>query len=184
MPFTSTILKYLKVKALADQGDPGERDNAARILRKMRADHPGVEKAAAAYLKGKEREENGGNPAPSGVWPKANDPNTTRGFRFGGNWEELFNFAQGVVNGAYDFANTVANAYAGRLLAEQYVRSSTKSSRAGNILITLKMSLAAYHQAQRLNAAQKQAFRQAMYEILEDELNEMLGDYEHPDDDY
>jgi len=182
MPFTSTILKYLKVKALADRGGHGERDNAARILSKMRADHPGIEEAAADYVNGEKREENGGNPAPSGVWPKADNSNTHRGFKFGGNWEELFNFAQGVVNGAYDFANTVANAYAGRLLAEQYVRSSTKSSRSGNILITLRMSLAAYNQAQRLNAAQKQAFRQAMHEILEDELSEMLGDYEHLDD--
>lgn len=170
MPDTNTVLKYLKVKALAERGDPGEQDNAERILRKMEAENPGIGKEAAQHLRQTQRDE--------GV--NARDPYTSRSDErrsaSNGNWEEIFNFARGVVNNAYDFANTVANAYAGRLLAEEAVSSSTRSTRSGNVLLSLKMTLTTYNQAQRLNLAQKQAFSQAMHEMLQEELDEMLGD--------
>jgi hypothetical protein len=179
MPDTNSILKYLKVKALADRGDPGERDNAARILKRIVAENPGIEKAAARYLRQKEKEENGGpDPYPTGFGAGsrsgAREVNPFTGL--GGNWEDIFNFARGVVNNAYDFANTVANAYAGRLLAEDHVDASTRSTRAGNVHISLRMSLATYNHAQRLNMAQKEAFRQAMHEMLQEELDGMLGE--------
>lgn len=179
MPDTNTILKYLKVKALADRGDPGERDNAARILKKIIAENPGIEWAAEQYEK--QRDGVTDDPTrPSGVWPgEGAHPHAHPhhdGFSFGGNWEEIFNFARGVVNGAYDFANTVANAYAGRLLVERYVEPGTRSTRTGNVIISFKMTLPVYNQAQRLNLVQRQAFRQAMHELLEEELDIMLGD--------
>jgi len=161
------ILKYLKVKALADRGDPGERDNAKRILKKLATENPGIEKAAAQYVKQQAQAEK------EATQPE--EPVREKPFPFGGNWEELFNFARTAVNGAYDFANTVANAYAGRQLAEEEVEVVTRSSRSGNVLITFKMTLLAYNQAQRLNLAQKTAFRQVLHEQLAAELDEMLG---------
>jgi hypothetical protein len=174
MPDTSTVLKYIKVKALADRGDPGERNNAARILKKIEAENPGIAKAAAQYLRQEQRDEDAGtsDPYAAGTWPESGKSKSP----FSGNWEEIFDFARGVVNNAYDFAHTVANAYAGRLLAEEAVGSSTRSTRSGNVLISLKMTLTTYNQAQRLNLAQKQAFSQAMHEMLQEELDEMLGD--------
>jgi hypothetical protein len=172
MADTKTILKYLKVKALADRGDPGERDNARRILAKLTEDHPGIEADARRY----QAEQEGEDPYPSGVW-QGNGSHRSADHRPGaGNWEEIFNFARGVVNQAYDFAQTAANAYAGRILAEEYVESSTRSTRSGNVLISLKMSLPVYNQAGRLNYVQRQAFRQAMHEMLEEELDAMLGE--------
>lgn len=164
MPDTKTILKYLKVRALAERGDPGERDNAQRILNKLREDNPGIDSAAEQYKRKNENEEQ----TYSEVWPG----NGQRS----GNWEEIFNFAKGVVNQAYDFAQTAANAYAGKLLAEEYVETSTRSTRSGNVLISLKMSLPVYNQARRLNYAQREAFRRVMHEMLEEELDLMLGE--------
>lgn len=42
------IRKYRAVKALADTGSPGERENAARILTKLEERYPGIAAAARA----------------------------------------------------------------------------------------------------------------------------------------
>ena len=41
------IVRYLGVKALAEQGAPGERDNARKILARLRKKHPGIKQQAA-----------------------------------------------------------------------------------------------------------------------------------------
>ena len=158
MADTNTVSKYIKVRALALEGSPGERETAARILEKMESDYPGIQHQADEATKEPEHDAN------------------SDGFPFGGNWEEIFNVARGVVNSAYDFANTMAAAYVGRQLASRYVEPKTSATSAGNVVIGLKMPLAVYYEAQQLNASQKHAFRQVLHEMLAHELDEMLDE--------
>jgi len=169
MPDSNVIIKYLKIKALAERGLPGERDNAARILKKTIADHPDIEKAAERFVKAQEAEAKRARGEP------AESTRDEKPFAFGGNWEELFNFARAAATSAYDFANTVAAAYVGRQLAEEQVDVATRSSRSGNVLITFRMTLLTYNRAQQLNVVQRQAFRQTLHQMLEEELDTMLG---------
>lgn len=174
------ILKYLKVKALAERGEPGERRAASRIMAKLEADNPSLARDAASYQRKQEQSSGDspppGQPHPAGVWPKEGaawgehpPPHGT------GNWENIFKWAGAAFNQAYGFAETVANAVAGRQLAQE-ARATTKLSRSGNILITIRMPLWVYEQASNLNPVQQQAFRQAMHELLEEELDDFLGD--------
>jgi hypothetical protein len=73
MADSKTLSKYLKVRALAREGAPGERETAKRILEKMQAENPGIEAEAAAF---EEAENVEAEPT--------SDPFST------GNWEQLF----------------------------------------------------------------------------------------------
>lgn len=170
------IQKYLKVKVLAERGAPGERDNAARIVASMLKNHPGLDLEATAWERSQQTSEDP-DPYPSGVWPgneaKASEATESR---FGGNWENIFNFARSAMNNAYDFASNMANAYLGRRIAEEHVETTTKFTRSNNIIISFKMDVAVYEYLDTLNAVQKQAFRQAMHEYLDEEITELIGD--------
>jgi len=160
---TKTLDKYLKVKALAEQGAEGERDNARKIAEKMEHSFPGIREQADRRKEEKE--------APAPQWDDP-QPQPWRG----GNWEELFNFARGFVNEAYGFANTMANAYVGTHLAERNVGPATRRTRAGNVVISFSMPFRAYQDASDLNGIQQTAFRQAMHEMLDAELDKILDD--------
>jgi hypothetical protein len=98
MADTNTIIKYLKVRALAEEGAPGERDNAQRIKAKMEADHPGIAQKAEAYRLAEE-----------GIAPP---PSTGHPFSRG-NWENIFQFAAQATAAAYNFAQSAINAQFG-----------------------------------------------------------------------
>lgn len=169
------IQKYLKVKVLAERGEQGERDNAARIVASMLKNHPGLDKEAIAWQRAQHQEEP--DPYPSGVWPgEENKPSDTNESRFGGNWENIFNFARSAMNNAYDFASNMANAYLGRRIAEEHVERTTKFTKSNNIIISFKMDVAVYEYLDTLNGVQKQAFRQALHEYLDEEITELIGD--------
>jgi hypothetical protein len=174
MATTEVIQKYLKVKALAERGAPGERDNAARIVASMLKTHPGLDQEAAAW----ERAQNGPeeDPLPSGVWPGEAEQTPSGDSKFGGNWEQIFNFARSAMNNAYDFANNMANAYLGRRIADEHVETTTKFTRSNNIIISFKMEVSVYEYLETLNTVQKQAFRQALHEYLDNELDELIGE--------
>lgn len=164
MPREKDIIKYLKVKALAESGAEGERANAQRIVEKMERENPGIREAA----KRKQEEEN--RSEESDMWQ---DQPTWDGRQ--GNWENIFRWAGAAFNGVYGFAETMADAVKGRRLAEE-VTASTRMSRTGKILITLRLPLWVYEQSMELNRLQRQAFRQHMHELLEEELNQFLGE--------
>jgi hypothetical protein len=184
------IEKYLKVKALAIRGAPGEKDNAKKILQKLETEHPGIAKAAAAYLKKQAaaeaaeeapppRPKKPKKPAPSGVWPKEDeDEEETNPFEnFAGNWENLFKNVQAAFYGVYGFAENVAQAYAGRELAQE-VEPDVKMGKTGIISLTMKIGLSTYNRAIQLNTIQRNAFRQALHEQLEAQLDALFGHIE------
>lgn len=161
---TSAILRYLKVKALADQGAPGEQTNARRILNKMERDHPGIRDAAQRYKEDQEREE----AEPDGY------PAHYEG-GFGGNWENIFEFAAQAAGYAYTFAQSAVNAQHGRWLAA-HVDTYTRKTATGNTVIGIRMPEEIQWQAQQMNPFQKQMFCQALHELLDDQLAVLLDD--------
>jgi hypothetical protein len=189
------VEKYLKVKALALRGSPGEKDNANRILKKLEADHPGISKAAADLLRKQAKEseqevepERPKKPkpkkpkAPSGVWPKEEEE-TENPFESAvedfttGNWENLFRNVQAAFYGVYGFAENVAQAYAGKELANE-VEVETKMGKTGLIHLSLKLPLSVYNRAIQLNAIQRAAFRQTLHEYLDAQLDALFGHIE------
>jgi len=157
-----TVDRYLKVRALAQGSSGAEADTAKGILSKMEKDFPGIK--AEADRVSRERET-----PPKPQWDDP-QPQPWRG----GNWEELFNFARGFVNDAYDFANTMANAYVGTHLAQRNVTSATRRTRSGNAVISFSMPLRTYIQTRDLNGPQQQAFRQELHDMLDAELDKVL----------
>ena len=176
------ILRYLHVKALAEQGVPGERDNARRILTKLEKKHAGIAGQAKRYQEEAVRKAAGAEtqsgPTPPGVHPKAGwSPETPYGNPSTGNWENIFSWAQNVAQGVYGFAQTVSNAVRGRHLATQ-VSSSVRVTSANNVLVSLKMSMEVYEAACELNIVQLRAFREALHEHLDTELDSIFWEEE------
>jgi len=161
---TSAILRYLKVRALAEQGVPGEQSNARRIMEKMERDHPGIQEAAQQYKEDLERGE-----ADPDVYPAHYDQ------RFGGNWENIFQFAAQAAGYAYNFAQSAVNAQQGRWLADQ-VDTYTRRTSTGNVIIGIRMAEEIQWRAQQMNPFQKQVFRQALHDLLSEELDDFLDD--------
>ncbi|MEE9365173.1 MAG: hypothetical protein V3W44_00665 [Dehalococcoidales bacterium] len=154
----NAIIKYLKVKALAEEGAPGERDNAQRIKAKMEADHPGIEQKAEAYRLAQE-----GVPMPH-----------TAGHPFSrGNWENIFQFAAQAAGYAYNFAQSAVDAQFGAELAEE-VRVYNRNTRSGRFVITLSLARETYQQAKHLNPAQREMFRNELHEFLDGQLDDLL----------
>lgn len=170
------IVRYLGVKALAEQGAQGERDAARKIRDRLTAKYPGIEAEAAAYqAKHAPQPEHEAQGQPSSGWtpPTYDTTGAPSGPGGPGNWENIFSWAQTAAQNVYGFAQQVGNVVAGRQLARR-VKSSVKVSRTNNVLITLRMSMATYEQATRLNIIQLRAFREAMHELLDNELDEMF----------
>lgn len=149
-----TLKRYLNIKALADRGAEGERDNALDALQRMEQKHPGIGLAAAAY----ERQQLNPTPSPATV---------TR------NWEEIFRYARGVWDGVAGFAETVVEALGARELAEQ-VEIDVRVSRADNLIISAKMTLDTFDQAQALDTVQRELFKREVRNRLENVLTELF----------
>lgn len=179
------IVRYLGVKALAEQGAPGERDNARKILARLRKKHPGIKQQAAEY-QARHAPKPDSEPS-AGPETQTHHAETSSGYDTwrpgsggptgpggpGGNWENIFTWAQSAAQNVYGFAQQVGNVVAGRQLATR-VASSVRVSRTNNILLTLKMSMETYESAADLNAIQLRAFRDAMHELLDEKLDEMF----------
>lgn len=159
-----TIQRFLKVKALAERGVPGEKDNAQRILQEMERDYPGI-RAQALRHKSAPPPKNPSS-APS---PASNAANNQKG-----NWENIFSQFAGMAGVVFDFAQTASHAIVGAQLAQQ-VEHYTRIVKSEKVLIALKMPQHIYWQAKGLNALQIQTFRKAMHELLDCELDRMFS---------
>lgn len=171
------IIRYLRVKALAEKGVEGERLAASAVLRRLEKKFPGVRKAAADYevRTAEATTSNQGPPPPPGVHRKDWVPPSSDTREATGNWDNIFSWAQGFAQDVYGFAQTVGNALAGRHLAENHVRSSVRVSRTNHVLLTLRMSMETYERAANLNQLQQRAFRESLHEMLTAELDSILS---------
>jgi len=166
------IIKYIKVRALAEKGSPGERDNAARMLRKLELEHPTLKNQVASF----ERKKNQAyDNTPSGVTPKYPRKQGTVWPNINlGNWENIFQYAQTAVHTAYGVAEAYAKAQRGAALGE-YVTLGTKLSKQGDILLTFKISPGTYKEMLELDEAQKAMLKRELQLSLHDELTRLLG---------
>ena len=169
-----TVRKYISVRALAERGSPGERDNAARVATRMERDHPGLRRQADDYIKTMNQSTpNRPSNAPPGVHPKAGASRPAWGRQ--GNWENIFQHA---AEWYTHVASNVINAVVGTNLARRHVRTQKKMSRyADTILLTVRIPTGVVEHLHRLNPAQKAAFRQAVREMVEAELLDITDDH-------
>ncbi len=168
------IIKYLKIKALADRGERGERDNAAKLLAKLEANNPALKSQVAQFTR--ERD-----PPPDNLPPGVTAKYATAGgrgsanFWNSGNWENIFQYAQAAVSNAYSFAEKVAHAQQGAAVAN-LVGLRTYLSTKGNVLITFTIPPEVYERIVGLTEAQKVFLKAKLKEDLEAELTRLFGD--------
>lgn len=173
-----TVMTYIKVQAKAEGTTGAERDTAEKILRKMESEHPGVEKLAKAFKAAQESLHSASAaPEPPHERPVYAHPSEEDEDESGesGNWENIFRWAGKAMSNVYGFAENMAQAAVGRQLAD-HVTSSTRKTSAGFVILSLRMPLSAYRYAMRLNSFQKTAFRDALHDMLDDELDNFLGE--------
>ena len=167
------IIKYIKVRALAEKGSPGERDNAARMLRKLESEHPTLKSQVASFERKKNQPYDNTPPGVTPKYARRNQgvvwPNINLG-----NWENIFQYAQTAVHTAYGVAEAYARAQRGAALGE-YVKLGTKLSAQGDILLTLKIPPNTYREMLDLDEAQKAVLKRELQLLLHDELTRLLG---------
>jgi len=169
MALEKHVLRYLSVKALAEQGVGGERTNAKNILKVMEQKFPGIAAQASQYKKTEADPD-----PPPGVWPTGAPPSPAPE-KETGNWENLFfNAAQAAFHGAYGFASTLTNVVFARQLALERVDVYARETRSGNIILSVRMEGEVYDMAVDLNGIQKTAFRDYLLERVRGELDLML----------
>ena len=164
-----TLARYLKVKALAEHGVDGEKATAKRTLKKLQSRYPGIEKEAQELeaRRAAARTANKPNPSPSarrGAGPFAGRA---------GNWEHIFRQAAGFYASVMDVVEEVADAYYGRVLAEDEVELSGRKVK-DNLYIRVKIPLSTVSEVRTLNGAQKAAFRETIQEGVETYLDAVL----------
>jgi hypothetical protein len=160
-----TLSRYLKVKALAEEGEAGEKDAARRIMERLEGQYPDLAEAAAAHVSrqaAKARE--AARPAQA---PARQRPSRAR------NWGELFRYAADVYETVQEVVGEAADARYGQTLAEEDVEFSG-GSRQGNVFIRLKMSFGTVQEARDLNVIQRESFRQALHARLDEYLDALL----------
>ena len=159
-----TLNRYLKVRALAEAGSPGEKEAAQRTLGKMEARYPGVKEEADKL----HQERQAGQKA---TRPPAHPPHEGRT----GNWEQIFRYAAGFYSTVRDVVEEVAEAYYGKILAEQEVVVSATRNKS-HLFIRVKVPVEAAQEARSMNAAQKSAFREVVMEEVEGYLDALLDE--------
>ena len=173
--------RYLKVKAHADRGVAGEKESALKILTELEAKYPGLGKAAAAHAKKQEKPE---TPLPTEA--SAPDPFPPRHpgqrghaaptpNRTNGNWENLFRYAQGFYETVKEVVEDASAAQYGRSLAESEVEM-TAGSRDRSIFVRMKIPFETVAESRKLNSLQKESFRKAVHDMLDEYVDAVLQD--------
>jgi hypothetical protein len=171
----TTIQKYIKVKALALQGSPGEKENAQRICARMELEHPGIAGAAERYVRAKMATPEGQAAAADARRRKTGGPAP----RDTGNWETIFRYAQMAFDGVFGVAETLSDAQRGVALGEA-VEAEWRNGKNETLLMVMRLTPHIFESAARLNAMQKVAFRQVMHRHLDRLLDDILGKVNGP----
>ena len=159
MPDSSTVLRYIKVRNLYRQVKGGEREAAKAAMNRIEAEHPGVEAEANRF---EAQSVDGGNAASPA-------PQSSNGF----GWSDLQRAAADAFRTAQTFAQKVAASEVGVQLADE-VDADVKVTRQGNVHVVFKMDLDTLASMRELNAIQREAFIQALHEVLEVQLTELF----------
>lgn len=165
------IIKYIKVRALAQKGSPGERDNAARMLSKLETTHPTLKSQVASFERKRNQPR---DDLPPGVTPKHSQTVWNPTNWNSGNWENIFQYAQSAMSTAYGVAEAYARAQKGAALGA-HVGLKTQLSKKGDILITFKIEPSIYREMLDLDESQKAMLKRELQISLANELTRLLG---------
>jgi hypothetical protein len=182
-----TLKRYLKVKALVEQGAPGERDAAREALKGLEQRYQGIREAAEKHVREEQAARTAAAPPPpptassspdaSRYWGAASAaPGPAQGSAQGrqqGNWENIFRYAQGFYETVKEVVEDASEAYYGRNLAEEEVEF-TAGSRDRHIFVRMKVPFEAVVEARELNAVQKETFRQAVHDMMDEYVDAIL----------
>lgn len=173
-PSPKVVETYLKVKAKAEGTSGPEKATAEQILRNMEAKYPLLAQIAEASARAKAREAI--DPSWMDNETDEDDDDDEMDARYRNvDWNNLFEWARATASNVYGFAETMANAAVGRQLAD-LVEGQTRKTGSGFHHVALRMPSTVYRKAAQLNPLQQAAFRQAMHEILDEQLDKFLGE--------
>jgi len=153
-----TLLKYIKVKALSEDPatTPGERDVARKVLTRLEHQHDGIAQKAREYVRKK---------GPPRTTPPRRGPQAAHV----GNWEYVFRYAQGLAQAVQEVVSDVSDALYGQYLAQKEVVASG-SVRQKFFYVRVKMHASTVKEARSLNSVQREAFRRAVHEQIDEYL--------------
>ncbi len=163
------LIRYLKVKALAEGGEQGEKDAAKKILARLEAQNPGIEAAAARW---QAEEDAGREAARRGQAYPPPQPGRDGWRGRVGNWEEIFRYAAGVYETVRDVMEEVSDTYYGQTVAEEV--SFSGGNRNESVFVRLKFPYRVVQEARALNVLQKESFRQTIHNKLDEYLDAIL----------
>lgn len=150
----SLLSRFRAVDALAQLGEPGERDNARRILAKMEAENPGIR--LEAYI------------APKSEWKPEPEPQPKP-------WERWRDVASGAFDWASKVASEVLDAERARNLADEMCEIQIKSLASGKWQMALRLDERDLkHAARTLSPVQKIEFVRHILAAMETELLDVL----------
>lgn len=164
--------RYLKVRALAEQGSDGEKLNAARFQQGLEEKHPWLRVAYAQYK----------NPAPAPPPPPAyaddvrrqsartRDDEETNNSR----WSNIFDFAQDAYRRTREFVDAVNETATGFALSDG-LSVTTRNTRSGNLVVSATLKEADLDELDTFNAMQRVAFRDRTLARLREQLDLILG---------
>ena len=149
--------RFRAVDALAQRGEPGERDNAKRIVDRMEADNPGIRRFAYP-------------PEPTHAEPAAGNGR-------GRPWERWRDVASSTFDWASKVASEVLAAEQARNLADEMCEIQIKSLSSGKWQMALRLDERDLRLAARnLSPIQKVQFVQHILSAMETELLDALSD--------
>lgn len=164
--------RYLKVRALAEQGSDGEKFNAYRIQKGLEEAHPWLRVAYAQHK----------TPAPAPPPPPSQAEGAQRQGPqaredegpTGSRWGDIFGFAQDAFRRTREFVDAVNETATGFALADGLAIIS-RSTRSGNLVVSATLKEADLDELDTFNAMQRVAFRDRALARLREQLDMILG---------
>jgi hypothetical protein len=188
--------RYLKVKALAERGDRGEKTAAGGILKQLEKKHPGIREAALALEASRTAPDpfsshsSSHGTAQRTAQRRSREPNQQgRHSSYhqhgapegpsapGGNWENIFSYVSAAYDTVNQWSEILRAAEEGKEAAEEaefegYHRKSV-------FFVRARFPRHHVHRIRGMNAAQKDAYRKALHEKLDVYISALLGESRH-----
>lgn len=169
MPDQKIVDRYLRVKKLAEEGSPGEREAAQKALQQMLAKYPGLMAEAATREREMRRAEQ--QASASGA-RGAGGPGGPGGP--GGNWETVFQFVQAGYEMWSNITQAAGNAEQGSTIARRHALPFHRMM-GDNLTLGFRFNLHGLVALENMTPAQTRGFRHALHQMLDELLAEVFA---------
>lgn len=166
--------RYLKVRALAEQGTDGEKINAAKFQRSLEEKHPWLQQSYAQHRAQTATPRTPPPPATPPRPPPARDATPEEVRDWNSKWSSIFGFAQDAFHRARDFVDAVNDTASGFALADG-LSVAARSTRSGNLVVSATLKEADLDELDTFNGMQRAAFRDRTLARLREQLDQILG---------